>query len=123
LDNQFVGIVSSITSNTSLLLLQNAAITATGSTFVFQKSQQASFLYGSVDNINSGINAYTRVNDSAMCGRDLTGAEVNNLITFSEPHGQRGVTIRRFNSVTAERHWYFAIRDEDYHFRIPGSIS
>ena len=124
LNDQFVGIVSSITSNTSLLLLQNAAITATGSSFVFQKSQQASFLYGSVDNDNSGINAYSRVDDSAMCGRDATGAEARNIINYAAPLGQnKSIIVRRWGSTTAERGFYLAIRNDDYHFRQPGSIS
>jgi hypothetical protein len=123
-DDQFVGIVSSITSNTSLLLLQNAAITATGSNFRFAKSQQFSFLYGSVDNTNSGINAYSRVDDSAMCGRDSTGVEVRNVINFSNSAGiSKGFQYRRWGSTEADRGWYLAIRDDDYHFRIPGSIS
>jgi hypothetical protein len=121
LDYQFVGIVSSITSNTSLLLLQNAGITATGSSFLFEKSQQASFLYGSVDNVNSGIDAYSRVDDSAICGRDLTGAERSGIINL--PYGTRSFTIQRWGSRTAELCWHLSIRNDDWQDKTPGSIS
>ena len=58
---QLVGIVSSITSNTSLLLQSNAAITATGSSFIFEKPKQFSMSYGLQDadpNGNANMRGY-----------------------------------------------------------------
>ena len=116
-----VGTVSAIASNTSLTLAANAAITATGSSFVFEKPQQYSFSYGAQDNTNSGSNMRGRVSDSAITSFTAPTPAlqaVGNIINFD---GQNGFRVDYTTLANGSRFgWYLAIRDEDYYRRRRG---
>ena len=124
LNYQLVGIVSSITSNTSLLLQSNAAITATGSSFVFEKPQQFSYSYGNLNGNGSGnIDMRGRVSDSAITSFTATTPTlqaVGNILNLS---GENGFNVNYTTLANGGRYgWYFAIRDEDYYIRRRGSM-
>jgi len=73
-DRDLVGIVSSIQSDTSLLLQSNANITVTGSRFEFQKPRQFSMGYGNeVGQNNGNVNFRTYFSDEAIVSFSCTG--------------------------------------------------
>ena len=126
-DYRLVGVVSSVTSNTALLLQSNAALTATGSSFVFEKPQQFSFSYGNEDASASGsLNQRGYISDSAAIGFSAatpTLQTVGNLTNFD---GQNGFNINYTTIVSGSggRYgWYFAIKDDEYYRRRRGGIS
>jgi hypothetical protein len=114
---QSVGTVSAIASNTSLTLTANAAITATGSSFVFEKPQQFSYSYGNVDDNGGGSNMSGRVSSSAITSFTVptTLQAVGNIQNFN---GENGFTVDYTTLTTGSRFgWYLAIRDEDFYRR------
>jgi hypothetical protein len=114
---QLVGTVSSIASNTSLTLTANAAITATGSSFVFEKPQQYSFSYGNNDDNGGGSNMSGRVSSSAITSFTVptTLQAVGNIQNFN---GENGFTVDYTTLTAGSRFgWYLAIRDEDFYIR------
>lgn len=122
---QLVGIVSSITSNTSLLLQSNAAITATGSSFVFEKPQQFSFSYGNPDASAVGsTNHRGYVSDNAIVSFLATTPTLQAVGNITNLNGENGFNVNYSTLVTGSRFgWYFAIRDEDFYNRRRGSVS
>ena len=113
---QLVGIVSSITSNTALLLSTNASITATGSSFIFEKPQQYSFSYGN-ESAQGGGNTNLRgyISDNAFINFTCT---TPTLITVGNMQNldSNGFTANyTTSSSTARFGWYFAIKDENYY--------
>ena len=124
---QLVGIVSSITSNTSLLLQSNAAITATGSSFVFEKPQQFSYSIGCQTgdgNGNANIRGY--ISDNAIVNYSPNTPELRNVGNITNLNGENGFNVN-YTTLVATRGgrygWYFAIRDDDYYRRRRGSIT
>jgi len=130
-NEQLVGIVSSITSNTSLLLQSNAAITATGSSFYFEKPRQFSMSYGLPPNDGNG-NASFRgyFSDSALISFNAAtqvisiDGKLQDLGCYVYGRSSRN---RSFNFSTGPLNgtqggWFFSILDENYHIR-RGSIS
>jgi hypothetical protein len=114
---QSVGTVSAIASNTSLTLTANAAITATGSSFVFEKPQQYSFSYGNLNADGGGSNMSGRVSSSAITSFTVptTLQAVGNIQNFN---GENGFTVDYTTLTTGSRFgWYLAIRDEDFYRR------
>jgi hypothetical protein len=125
---QLVGIVSSITSNTSLLLQSNAAITATGSSFVFEKPQQFSYSIGCPTGDGAG-NADIRgyISDSAIVNfSPTTTPTLRNVGDITNLNGENGFNVN-YTTLVATRGgrygWYLAIRDEDFYNRRRGSVS
>jgi hypothetical protein len=122
---QLVGIVSSITSNTSLLLSVNASITATGSSFVFEKPQQYSYSYGvqtSDGNGNANLRGY--VSDNAFINFTATTPTLQTVGFMQNFDGSNGFTANYTTlGVTARFGWYLAIKDEDFYNRRRGEIS
>jgi hypothetical protein len=119
---QLVGTVSAIASNTSLTLTANAAITATGSSFVFEKPQQYSFSYGNIDDNGGGSNMSGRVSSSAITSFTVptTLQAEGNIQNFN---GENGFTVNYTTLTAGSRFgWYLAIRDEDFYRRRRGQI-
>lgn len=118
---QLVGIVSSITSNTSLLLQSNAAVTATGSSFVFEKPQQFSFSYGNQTlNSNGNDNLRCRFSDNGIIGYVATGLGLSAVGNILNLNGENGFNVDYTTLVStggARFGWYLAIRDDDYYRR------
>ena len=125
-NEQLVGIVSSITSNTSLLLQSNAAITATGSSFNFEKPTQFSLSYGippGDGNGNANVRGY--FSDNAFFAFDA--ATLN--IKFKGYLLDIGTYYYRISSRTTpyfmtqglyagtQGGFFFAIRDEQFNVR------
>lgn len=121
---QLVGIVSSITSNTSLLISTNAAITATGSSFVFVKPQQYSYSYGNQTSQGNGnINLRGYVSDNAVVSFTSTTPTLQTVGYIQNFDGSNGFTVNYTTLVaTARFGWYLAIKDEDFYRRRRGSI-
>ena len=118
LNYSLVGTVSAIASNTSLTLAANAAITATGSSFVFEKPQQYSFSYGAEDATNSGSNMRGRVSDSAITSFTAPTPALQAVGNIQNFDGQNGFTVDYTTLANGGRFgWYLAIRDEDYYSR------
>ena len=118
---QLVGIVSSITSNTSLLIQSNAAITATGSSFIFEKPQQFSYSIGCETgdgNGNRNIRGY--ISDKAIVNYSPNTPQLRNVGNITNLNGENGFNVD-YTTLVATRGgrygWYFAIRDEDYYRR------
>ena len=122
---QLVGIVSSITSNTSLLLSANASITATGSSFVFEKPQQYSYSYGNQTSQNNGnTNLRGYVSDNAFINFTAATPTLQTVGFMQNLDGRNGFTANYTTlGVTARFGWYFAIKDEDFYIRRRGSVS
>jgi hypothetical protein len=119
---QSVGTVSAIASNTSLTLTANAAITATGSSFVFEKPQQFSYSYGNDEDNGGGSNMSGRVSSSAITSFTVptTLQAVGNIQNFN---GENGFTVNYTTLTTGSRFgWYLAIRDEDFYRRRRGNV-
>ena len=119
---QLVGTVSAIASNTSLTLTANAAITATGSSFVFEKPQQFSYSYGNDDDNGGGSNMSGRVSSSAITSFTVptTLQAVGNIQNFN---GENGFTVDYTTLTNGSRFgWYLAIRDEDFYRRRRGNV-
>jgi hypothetical protein len=116
---QLVGIVSSITSNTSLLLSANASITATGSSFIFEKPQQYSYSYGNQTSQGSGnINLRGYVSDNAFINFTAAVPTLQTVGFMQNLDGSNGFTANYTTlGVTARFGWYFAIKDEDFYRR------
>lgn len=118
LNYQSVGTVSSIASNTSLTLTSNAAITATGSSFVFEKPQQYSFSYGNETNVNSGSNMRGRVSSSAITSFTAPTPALQAVGNIQNFDGSNGFTVDYTTLANGARFgWFLAIRDEDYYRR------
>lgn len=118
LNYQTVGTVSSIASNTSLTLTTNAAITATGSSFVFEKPQQYSFSYGNENAVNSGANMRGRVANSAITSFTSTTPTLQAVGNIQNFDGSNGFTVNYTTLANGGRFgWFLAIRDEDYYRR------
>jgi hypothetical protein len=118
---QLVGIVSSITSNTSLLLQSNAAITATGSSFVFEKPQQFSYSIGCQTgdgNGNANIRGY--ISDNAIVNYSPNTPELRNVGNITNLNGENGFNVN-YTTLVATRGgrygWYLAIKDDDFYRR------
>jgi hypothetical protein len=119
---QRVGTVSAIASNTSLTLTANAAITATGSSFVFEKPQQFSYSYGNLNADGGGSNMSGRVSSSAITSFTVptTLQAVGNIQNFN---GENGFTVDYTTLTAGSRFgWYLAIRDEDFYIRRRGNV-
>jgi hypothetical protein len=116
---QLVGIVSSITSNTSLLLSANASITATGSSFIFEKPQQYSYSYGNqTSNGNGNNNLRGYVSDNAFINFTATTPTLQTVGFMENLDGKNGFTANYTTlGVTARFGWYFAIKDENFYRR------
>jgi hypothetical protein len=117
---QLVGIVSSITSNTSLLLQSNAAITATGSSFIFEKPKQFSMSYGLQDadpDGNASMRAY--FSDNAFIrwtGQTPTLTTVGRLLNYNFIGDIGEATYARWSindNTIAQTGWSLSIRDEN----------
>ncbi len=120
---QLLGTVSSIASNTSLTLTANAAFTATGSSFVFEKPQQFSFSYGNVNNTGSGSNMRGRVSDSAITSFTATTPALQAVGNIENFDGQNGFTVNYTTLANGSRFgWYLAIRDENFYQRRRGRL-
>jgi hypothetical protein len=129
---QLVGIVSSITSNTSLLLQSNAAITATGSSFIFEKPKQFSMSYGNLAQDGAG-NASMRgyFSDSSIISFTAatpTLTNVGRLVDFQDnapnnlgAQNQRTIRFEYTTSTSRSGGWLLMIRNEEY-FNLRGSI-
>jgi len=119
---QLVGIVSSITSNTSLLLSTNASITATGSSFVFEKPQQYSYSYGNQTSQGSGnINLRGYVSDNAFINFTATTPTLQTVGFMQNLDGSNGFTANYTTlGVTARFGWFMAIKDEEFYTRRRG---
>jgi hypothetical protein len=131
---QLVGIVSSITSNTSLLLQSNAAITATGSSFIFEKPKQFSMSYGLRDadpDGNASMRAYfsdnafirftaqtpTLTTQGRLLDYNFTGdLGLGSYLSFSLNTQDSAGFINQMG-------WALQIRDEDFYRIRRGSIS
>lgn len=122
---QLVGIVSSITSNTALLLSTNASITATGSSFIFEKPQQFSYAYGNESSQNSGnINLRGYISDNAFINFTCTTPTLITVGNMQNLNGENGFTANYTTSSSTPRFgWYLAIKDEDFYSRRRGKIS
>jgi hypothetical protein len=122
---QLVGIVSSITSNTSLLISTNAAITATGSSFVFEKPQQYSYSYGNQTSQGSGnINLRGYVSDNAFINFTATTPTLQTVGFMQNFDGSNGFTANYTTlGVTARFGWYLAIKDENFYNRRRGKLA
>ena len=116
---QLVGIVSSITSNTSLLLSVNASITATGSSFVFEKPQQYSYSYGNQTSQGNGnVNLRGYVSDNAFINFTAATPTLQTVGTMQNLDGSNGFTANYTTlGVTARFGWYLAIKDDDFYRR------
>ena len=116
---QLVGIVSSITSNTSLLLSVNASITATGSSFVFEKPQQYSYSYGNQTSQGNGnVNLRGYVSDNAFINFTAATPTLQTVGTMQNLDGSNGFTANYTTlGVTARYGWYLAIKDDDFYRR------
>ena len=119
---QLVGIVSSITSNTSLLISTNAAITATGSSFVFEKPQQYSYSYGNQTAQGSGnINLRGYVSDNAIISFTSTIPTLQTVGFIQNLDGSNGFTVNYTTlASTARFGWYLAFKDEEFYTRRRG---
>lgn len=125
LNYQLVGIVSSLTSNTSLLLQSNAAITATGSSFIFEKPQQFSMSYG-VESAqgNGSINLRGYASDNAFINYTCTTPTLQTVGYMQNLDGSNGFTANYTTLVSGSRYgWYLAIKDDDFYTRRRGSIN
>lgn len=122
---QLVGIVSSVTSNTSLLFSTNASITATGSSFVFEKPQQFSYSYGNQTSQGSGnINLRGYVSDNAFINFTSTTPTLVTVGNMQNFDGSNGFTANYTTAgATARYGWYLAIKDDDFYNRRRGRIS
>jgi len=118
LDYRLVGIVSSITSNTSLLLQSNAAFTATGSSYIFEKPMQYNIGIGAQDGGTNGSNTRGLLSTSAITSFTAvtpTLQAVGNILNFN---GENGFTVNYTTLANGGRFgWYLAIRDEDFYRR------
>lgn len=114
---QLVGIVSSITSNTSLLISTNAAITATGSSFVFEKPQQYSYSYGNQTSQGSGnINLRGYVSDNAIISFTSTTPTLQTVGFIQNLDGSNGFTVNYTTLASTARYgWYLAMKDEEFY--------
>lgn len=118
LNYNLVGIVSSITSNTSLLLQSNAAITATGSSFIYEKPLQFSFGYGAQDAAGNGNNTRGRFSDTAITSFTSGTPTLQAVGSIQNFDGQNGFTVNYTTLANGGRFgWYLAIRDEDFYRR------
>jgi hypothetical protein len=118
LNYNLVGIVSSITSNTSLLLQSNAAITATGSSFIYEKPLQFSFGYGAQDAAGNGNNTRGRFSDTAITSFTASTPTLQAVGSIQNFDGQNGFTVNYTTLANGGRFgWYLAIRDEDFYRR------
>jgi hypothetical protein len=118
LNYNLVGIVSSITSNTSLLLQSNAAITATGSSFIYEKPLQFSFGYGAEDAASAGNNTRARFSDTAITSFTAITPTLQAVGSIQNFDGQNGFTVNYTTLANGGRFgWYLAIRDENFYRR------
>jgi hypothetical protein len=118
---QLVGTVSSIASNTSLTLTANAAITATGSSFVFEKPQQFSYSYGNETNVSSGSNMRGRVSNSAITSFTAPTPALQAVGNIQNFNGENGFTVDYTTLANGSRFgWYLAIRDDEFYNRRRG---
>ena len=125
LDYQLVGIVSSVTSNTALILQSNAAITATGSSFIFEKPLQFSCSYGNLDGsatANQNLRGYFS-NDAIVSFTATTPTlqAVGDILNF---YGEPGFTVNYSTLTNGARYgWYFAIRNDEIYRRRRGRMA
>lgn len=122
LNYQLVGIVSSITSNTSLLLQSNAAITATGSSFIFEKPQQFSYTIACpASDGNGSVNIRGYISNNAIIGVFPDTPVLTHVGRIKNLDGENGFNINyTFAPPTgfqSKYGWYLAIRDEDFYRR------
>jgi hypothetical protein len=116
---RLVGVVSSITSNTALILQSNASTTVTGATYEFQKSQQFSLSYGNVDNSGNGNDAMRgRVSTNGIVSFTATTPAIQAIGDIQNFTGENGFTVTYTTLANGGRYgWFLAIRDEDFYFR------
>jgi hypothetical protein len=127
---QLVGIVSSITSNTSLLLQSNAAITATGSSFIFEKPKQFGMTYGNrADDGNGNASMRTYLSSDALILFTAQTPEITvqgnftDVNDFNNPRSNRGCAIPTvFTGVLTATGWLLSFIDPNLNKR-RGSIS
>lgn len=122
LNYRLVGIVSSITSDTALILQSNASTTVTNSTYAFFKSQQFSLSYGNVDNNNNGNDAMRgRVSTDALVSFTATTPAIQAIGQMQNFTGENGFTVTYTTLTNGGRYgWYLAIRDEEFYLRRRG---
>jgi len=124
LDYRLVGIVSSITSNTSLLLQSNAAFTATGSSYIFEKPMQYNFGIGAQDAGSSGSNTRGRLSTSAITSFTAVTPTLQAVGDILNYNGQNGFTVNYTTLANGGRYgWYLAIRDDEFYRRRRGKMS
>jgi hypothetical protein len=115
---QLIGTVSSIASNTSLTLTANAAITATGSSFLFEKPQQFSYSYGNETALGSGSNMRGRVSSSAITSFTAPTPALQAVGNIQNFNGENGFTVDYTTLANGSRYgWYLAIRDDEFYRR------
>lgn len=116
---RLVGIVSSITSNTALILQSNATTTVTSSAYEFQKSQQFSLSYGNVDNNVNGNDAMRGiVSTNGIVSFTATTPAIQAIGNIQNFTGENGFTVDYTTLANGGRYgWFLAIRDEDFYFR------
>jgi len=115
---ELIGTVSSIASNTSLTLTANAAITATGSSFLFEKPQQFSYSYGNETAVNSGSNMRGRVSSSAITSFTAPTPALQAVGNIQNFNGENGFTVDYTTLANGSRFgWYLAIRDDEFYIR------
>ena len=119
LDYRLVGIVSSVTSNTALILQSNASTTVSNSPFAYFSSQQYSFSYGNVDNSGSGNDAMRgRVSTNALVSFTATTPAIQAIGQIQNFTGENGFTVSYTTLTNGGRYgWFLAIRDEDFYRR------
>lgn len=119
LDYRLVGIVSTITSDTALILQSNASTTVTNSTYAFFKSQQFSLSYGNVDNNNNGNDAMrSRVSTNALVSFTATTPTIQAIGEMQNFTGENGFSVSYTTLANGGRYgWFLAIRDENYYQR------
>ena len=119
---QLVGIVSSITSDTALILQSNASTTVTNATYEFVKTQQYSLSYGNVDGSGSGNAAMRgRVSTNGVVSFTATTPTLQAVGDIQNFSGENGFTVTYTTLANGGRYgWYLAIRDEEFYLRRRG---
>lgn len=119
LDYRLVGIVSSITSNTALILQSNATTTVTNSSYAFFKSQQFSLSYGNVTaNGADNVDMRGRVSTNGIVSFTATTPTIQALGNIQNLAGNNGFNVEYTTLANGARYgWYLAIRDEDFYIR------
>lgn len=123
-----IGTVSSISSNTSLTLTSNAAITpANGSAYYYKKLTQFNISYGNDDgNTTAGGNLFVKIDSTnAICAETAPAsanliAKINDFTTRNEFKIQyTTLNATAATGASGRTGWYLAIKDDNYPRRNP----